>query len=153
MFVTQAILYTHYVPVCFHFLSPKRAFWKKLNQKMHLVNPKHNFFIKVAFWALSKNEGETRRAYGPLMVHKWKRAMRVLYITIANPKITEIPISLSRPHLSSVSFSFVFFLFVFLCFFTGLPPQSTKPISTFDIPNIESTKPNQKYLKINTKTT
>ena len=146
MFVTQAILYTHYVPVCFHFLSPKRAFWKKLNQKMHLVNPKHNFFIKVAFWAFRKNEGETRRAYGPLRVHKWKRAMRVLYYYRCKRESTEIPI-LSRPYLSSVSFFFVFlffFLFIFLCFFTGLPPQSTKPISTFDIPNTESTKPNQK---------
>ena len=59
-------------------------------------------------------------------------------------KIPKYPSVLSRPHLSSASFFFVFFLFVFLCFFTGLPPQSTKPISTFDIPNTESTKPNQK---------
>ena len=59
-------------------------------------------------------------------------------------KIPKYPSVLSRPHLSSVSFFFVFFLFVFLCFFTGLPPQSTKPISTFDIPNTKLTKPNQK---------
>ena len=135
---------TYIVPVCFDFLNPKSAFWKKPNQFLRLVNSKRNFFIKVAFWALRKNWEKRGRDYGPSGVHKWKRAMRVLYVTVANPKNTEIPTVLSCPHLSSVSFYFVFFLFVFLYFFTGLPPQSTKPISTFDIPNTESTKPNQK---------
>ena len=75
--------------------------------------------------------------------------MRVLYITVAITKKTEIPSYFSHaPCLSSVSFFFVFlffFLFVFLCFFTGLPPQSTKPISTFDIPNTESTNPKSQH--------
>ena len=35
---------TKQVPVCFGFLSPKSAFWKKLNQLLRLVNSKRLFY-------------------------------------------------------------------------------------------------------------
>ena len=49
---------------------------------------------------------------------------------------------LSRPHLSSMSSFFVFFLFVFLCFFTGLPHNQQNQTKN-------NSKSTQKQLKIN----
>ena len=63
---------------------------------------------------------------------------------------------LSRPHLSSVSSFFVFFLFVFLCFFTGLPhnQQNSFQLLIFRTQNQQNqtknnSKSTQKQLKIN----
>ena len=144
---------------------------KKLAIKCVWLSPKRNFLKKVTFWAQAKYTSKTRFIYGPLRSINENALLGVfgllpldvaftkmsqIYLTQTHKLISSLTLThlisllftpssvLSRPHLSSVSFFFVFFFFVFLCFFTGLPPQSTKPISTFDIPNTESTKPNQK---------
>ena len=36
----------HLVPICFHILSPKSAFWKKSGLKLRLVKPKTQLFDK-----------------------------------------------------------------------------------------------------------
>ena len=132
---------------------------KKLAIKCIWLSPKRNFLKKVAFWAQAKYTSKTRFIYGPLRSINENALLGVfrllslvcaftkMSLTQTHKLISSLTLThlisllftpssvLSRPHLSSVSFFFVFFLFVFLCFFTGLPPQSTKPISTFDIPN------------------
>ena len=127
---------------------------KKLAIKCVWLSPKRNFLKKVAFWAQAKYTSKTCFIYGPLRSINENALLGVFGLLPLVCAFTKMSLTqthtdsnssvLSRPHLSSVSSFFIFFLFVFLCFFTGLPPQLTKPISTFDIPNTESTKPNQK---------
>ena len=64
-------------------------------------------------------------------------------------KIPKYPSILSRPHLSSVSFFFVFFLFVFLCFFTVYPHNQQNPFQ----PLIFRTQNQQNQTKNNSKST
>ena len=45
----------YYVPVWFHFLSPKRAFSKKLNQDLRLVSSKTQLFYKSCVLNFYKN--------------------------------------------------------------------------------------------------
>ena len=50
-----------YRPRLFPLFEPEKGVLKKAKPKNAFGKPKTQLFIKVAFWALRKNEGETRK--------------------------------------------------------------------------------------------
>ena len=120
------------------------------------LSPKRNFLKKVAFWAQAKYTSKTRFIYGPLRSINENALLGVLdyyrwYVHLRkcpSHRLTNSSV-LSSPHLSSMSSFFVFFLFVFLCFFTGLPHNQQNPFQ----PLIFQTQNQQNQTKNNSKST
>ena len=129
----------------FRLFEPKKRILKKAQPTFAFGKLKTQLFYKSCVLSIEKKlRTNAEGIMDPQGSINENALCAFCILPLQTRKIPKYPSVLSRPHLSSVSFFFVFFLFVFLCFFTGLPPQSTKPISTFDIPNTESTKPSQK---------
>ena len=124
----------------FRLFEPKKRVLKKAQPTFAFGKLKTQLFYKSCILSIEKKlRTNAEGIMDPQGSINENALCTFCILLLQTRKIPKYPSVLSRPHLSSVSF-----FFVFLCFFTGLPPQSTKPISTFDIPNTESTKPNQK---------
>ena len=124
---------------------------KKLAIKCVCLSPKRNFLKKVTFWAQAKYTSKTRFIYGPLRSINENALLGVFGLLPLVGAFTKMSLTQTHKLISSLTHSSlicVFFLHLLpLCLPLLLhrsTPQSTKPISTFDIPNTESTKPNQK---------
>ena len=129
----------------FRLFEPKKRVLKKVQPTFAFGKLKTQLFYKSCVLSIEKKlRTNAEGIMDPQGSINENALCAFCILPLQTRKIPKYPSVLSRPHLSSVSFFFVFFLFVFLCFFIGLPLQSTKPISTFDISNTESTKLNQK---------
>ena len=127
---------------------------KKLAIKCVWLSPKRNFLKKVAFWAQAKYTSKMRFIYGPLRSINENALLGVLDYYHWYEHLRKCPSHrLTQTHklISSLTPSSLIRVFFLRLLPLRLPlllhrstPQSTKPISTFDIPNTESTKPNQK---------
>ena len=62
------------VPVCFHFFSPKNAFWKKPMSKAHLAETKTQLFGKSCVFGFVKR---TRRMGKELRAPFWKKPVHI----------------------------------------------------------------------------
>ena len=124
---------------------------KKLAIKCVWLSPKRNFLKKVAFWAQAKYTSKTRFIYGPLRSINENALLGVFGLLPLVCAFTKMSLTQTHKLISSLTPSSLICVFFLRLLPLRLPlllhwstPQPTKPISTFDIPNTESTKPNQK---------
>ena len=129
--------------VCLDFLKLKTRINEKVGNKMHLAEPKTQLFKKSC--VLNSGKIHVQNALlGVLDYYRWYVHLR----KCPSHRLTNSSV-LSSPHLSSMSSFFVFFLFVFLCFFTGLPHNQQNPFQ----PLIFQTQNQQNQTKNNSKST
>ena len=129
---------------------------KKLAIKCVWLSPKRNFLKKVAFWAQAKYTSKTRFIYGPLRSINENALLGVFGLLPLVCAFTKMSLTQTHKLISSLTpsslicvFFFVFFLFVFLCFFTGLPHNQQNPFQLL----IFRTQNQQNQTKNNSKST
>ena len=125
--------------VCLDFLKPKTRINEKVGNKMRLVESKMQLFKKSC--VLDSGKIHVQNA---LHLYRWYVHLR----KCPSHRLTNSSV-LSRPHLLSVPSFFVFFLFIFLCFFTGLPHNQQNPFQLL----IFRTQNQQNQTKNNSKST